>query len=150
MKLKIKPVNLPSHLKQHAFIAKQNKKEGVTHCGGQFDTNGFLVAEVSSFGSYFIAIDTISPKISVNAKSNNFSALKKLTVILRDNLSGIKSCDGYIDGEWVLFEHDPKTNSMTYLFNKKQLGNKGKKRQLKVVATDNCNNSSTFLYDFVY
>jgi murein DD-endopeptidase MepM/ murein hydrolase activator NlpD len=150
MKLKIKPVNLPSHLKKHAFVAKQNKDERISYCGGQFDANGFLVTEVSSFGAYFIAIDTIPPKISVNAKGTNFSASNKLTVILNDDVSGIKSCDGYIDGKWVLFEHDPKTKSMTYLFNKKQLGEKGKKRQLKVIAIDNCDNTATFVYDFIY
>jgi murein DD-endopeptidase MepM/ murein hydrolase activator NlpD len=149
MKLKIKPVNLPSHLREHVFVAKQNKKD-ISYCGGQFDTNGFLVADVSSFGAYFIAIDTVPPKISVHAKSNNFNASTKLTVTLNENVSGIKSCNGYIDGEWVLFEHDPKTKSMTYLFNKKQLGDKGKKRQLKVVATDNCDNTAVFLYDFIY
>jgi hypothetical protein len=149
MKLKIKPVNLPSHLREHAFVARQNKND-ISYCGGQFDANGFLVADVSSFGAYFIAVDTVPPKILVNAKSTNFSASTKLTVTLSDEVTGIKSCNGYIDGEWVLFEHDPKTKSMTYLFNKKQLGDKGKKRQLKVVATDNCNNTATFLYDFIY
>jgi murein DD-endopeptidase MepM/ murein hydrolase activator NlpD len=149
MKLKIKPVNLPAHLKDHAFIARQNKNGSVSYCGGQFDANGFLVTE-ASFGSYFITADTIPPKVSVNAKSNNFSASTKLTVTLDDNISGIKSCSGYIDGEWVLFEHDPKSKSMTYLFNKKQLGEKGKKRQLKVIATDNCNNTAEFVYSFTY
>jgi hypothetical protein len=150
MKLKIQPVNLPSHLREHAFIARKNKNNGVSYCGGQFDANGFLVTETSSFGAYFIAADTIPPTLSVKAKSNNFSASAKLTVTLSDNISGIKSCEGYIDGEWVLFEYDPKTKSMTYLFSKKQLGEKGKKRQLKVIATDNCNNTATFLYSFVY
>jgi murein DD-endopeptidase MepM/ murein hydrolase activator NlpD len=151
MKLKIKPVNLPSHLRKHAFIAKQNKRdENVSYCGGQFDANGFLAAEVSSFGVYFIAADTVPPKISVKTKNSNFSALTELTVTLDDNVSGIKACDGYIDGKWALFEYDPKTKSMTYLFNKKQMGEKGKKRQLKIVATDNCDNTSIFLYDFVY
>jgi hypothetical protein len=150
MRLKIKPVNLPSHLREHAFIARQNKNNGVSYCGGQFDANGFLVTETSSFGAYFIAADTAPPTVSVKAKSNNFSASAKLTVTLSDNISGIKSCEGYIDGEWVLFEHDPKTKSMTYFFSKKQLGEKGKKRQLKVIATDNCNNTTTFLYSFVY
>jgi murein DD-endopeptidase MepM/ murein hydrolase activator NlpD len=150
LRLKIKPVNLPSHLREYAFIAKQNKQKEITHCGGQFDADGFLVTETSSFGAYFIAIDTIPPKVAVNAKSNNFSASNKLNVTLNDNVSGIKSCDGYIDGKWVLFEYDPKNKSMSYLFNKKQLGDKGKKRRLKIVATDNCNNTATFLYSFVY
>jgi hypothetical protein len=150
MKLKIKPVELPSHLREHAFIAKRNKNESISYCGGQFDANGFLVTDVSSFGNYFISTDTVPPKISVKSKSNNFNALSKLTVALSDNISGIKSCDGYIDGEWVLFEHDPKTQSTAYTFGKKQMGVKGKKRQLKVVATDNCNNTVEFLYDFIY
>jgi murein DD-endopeptidase MepM/ murein hydrolase activator NlpD len=151
MKLKIKPVELPVHLQKHAFIAKQNKDEDVTHCGGQFDANGFLVADVSSFGAYFVAVDTVPPNVSVKSKSNNFSTSSKLTVDLCDNISGIKSCNGYIDGEWALFEHDPKTKSMTYTFSHKQMGvKKGKKRQLKVVATDNCNNTAEFLYEFIY
>jgi murein DD-endopeptidase MepM/ murein hydrolase activator NlpD len=150
MKLKIKPIDLPSHLKKHAFIAKQDKTASISYCGGQFDVNGSLVTDVSSFGSYFIALDTIPPKISVNSKNTNFSASNKLTVSLNDNVSGIKSCEGYIDGEWVLFEHDPKTKSMTYLFDKKRLGAKGKKRQLKVIVTDNCNNTATLIYDFTY
>ncbi|MDR1593915.1 MAG: M23 family metallopeptidase [Prevotellaceae bacterium] len=151
MKLKIKPAELPSHLREHAFIARQNKKdEDISHCGGRFDTSGFLVTDVSSFGSYFIAVDTVPPRVSVKSKSNSFSAASKLTVTLDDNISGIKSCDGYIDGEWVLFEHDPKTKSMTYTFSQKQMGVKGKKRQLKVVATDNCNNNTEFLYEFIY
>jgi hypothetical protein len=150
MKLKIKATDIPSHLKEHAFIAKQHKNKNISYCGGRFDTNGFLSTEAASFGSYFIALDTIPPKVSVNEKSNNFSNLSKLTVILSDNISDIESCNGYIDGNWVLFEHDPKTKSMTYTFDKKQMGEKGKKRQLKVVATDNCKNTTIFLYDFVY
>jgi len=150
MKLKIRPVNVPSNLKEHIFIGKQNKNKSITHCGGQFEPNGFLSTEVFSFGNYFISADTIPPKVSVNVKNNNFSAQNKLTVILNDDISGIESCNGYIDGNWVLFEHDPKTNSMFYTFDKKQMGEKGKKRQLKVIATDNCKNTTTFLYDFVY
>jgi hypothetical protein len=150
MKLKIKPVNLPSHIKKHAFIARQDKDANDSYCEGQFDAGGMLVAEAPSFGSYFIAADTVPPKISVKAKSNNFSAMNKLTVTLDDNISGIKSCDGYIDGKWILFEYDPKSKSMTCTLNRKYLGEKGKKRKLKVVATDRCGNTSVFVYDFIY
>ncbi|MDR1340262.1 MAG: M23 family metallopeptidase [Prevotellaceae bacterium] len=150
IKLKIKPSDLPPHLKEHAYIARQNRDESISHCGGRFDANGFLAAEISSFGKYFISVDTVPPKVSVNAKGNNFSASTKLTVSVSDNISGIESCNGYIDGKWVLFEHDPKTNSMTYIFDKKQMDQKGRKRQLKVIAGDNCKNTTTFLYDFIY
>ncbi|MDR1170054.1 MAG: M23 family metallopeptidase [Prevotellaceae bacterium] len=150
MKVKIKPLNLPSHLKEHAFIARQNRNADISYCGGQFDASGMIVAEVPSFGNYFISVDTVAPKISVKAKSSNFSAMDRMTVFLDDDISGIKSCDGYIDGEWALFEHDPKTKSMTCIFSKKRMGTKGRKRQLKVVATDNCGNTAEFTYSFVY
>ena len=149
MKLKIKPTDLPQHLKQHAFIARQTDTKPV-YCGGKFDANGFIVAEVSEFGDYYVAVDTVPPKIAVNAKSVNFSSQAKLTVEISDNMSGIDTYNGYIDGKWALFEYDPKTNSMSYTFSPKQMNGKGKSRKLKVVANDKCNNSTTFLYDFVY
>ncbi|MDR2423112.1 MAG: M23 family metallopeptidase [Prevotellaceae bacterium] len=149
VKLKIKPANLPQRYKQHAFIARQTETKPVC-CGGKFDANGFLVAEVSEFGDYYVAIDTIPPKISVASKSGNFTGHAKLTVLISDNVSGIDTCNGYIDNKWALFEYDPKTNSMSYTFDPKQMNGKGKNRKLKVVATDKCNNSTTFFYDFVY
>lgn len=150
MKLRIKPMNLPSHLKEHAFIARQNIRGGVSYCGGTFDADGFLYANVSEFGKYFVSVDTIPPKVSVSSKTNDYSAQKKLVVNISDNMSGISSYNGYIDGKWVLFEYDPKNKLMFYTFDKKQMGEKGKKRKLKVVAKDNCNNTTTYTYDFIY
>jgi murein DD-endopeptidase MepM/ murein hydrolase activator NlpD len=150
MTIKIKPVNLPKRLRQHAFIAKLDKDGVLHHYGGQFDANGFLVTRVPSFGSYFVLLDTIPPKVSISAKSNNFSSSSRLTVTLDDEHSGIESCDGYIDGKWMLFEHDPKSRTMTYRFDKLRMVDKGKKRKLKVVVTDKCKNSTTFLYNFIY
>jgi hypothetical protein len=147
--LRIKPVDLPSHLKPHAAIAKKTAK-GITYCGGKYDAEGFLSVGISEFGDYFVTIDTIPPTVSVTSKTANFGNQTKLTVLLSDNFSGIESYNGYIDGQWVLFEYDPKNKLMFYSFNKKQMGEKGKKRKLKVIVTDNCKNTATYLYDFVY
>ena len=36
---------------------------------------------------------------------------KFLTIKISDALSGIKSYDAYIDGEWILMEYDLKENN---------------------------------------
>jgi len=149
MKIRIKPQNMPSSLRQHAFIAKQVDNK-ISYCGGQFEPDGFIATQVYEFGNYFVSVDTIPPKVIVSAKSNNFSNQKQLTVTLSDNMSGISTYNGYIDGNWVLFEYDPKTQSMSYTLDKKQMGEKGKNRKLKVIVADNCKNTTTYLYDFIY
>jgi hypothetical protein len=42
---------------------------------------------------------------------------------MTDNLSGIKSYRGTIDGIWVLLQHDNKEKTLTYYFDEKLLKN---------------------------
>lgn len=150
MKIRIKPQNMPSKYIKQVFIAKRDKDNKDSYCGGLFEPDGYLATTVSDFGSYFITVDTIAPKVSVASKTNNFSNETKLIVNVTDNISGIDTYNGYIDDKWVLFEYDPKNKHMFYTFSKKQMGEKGKKRKLKMVVTDNCKNTTTYTYDFVY
>jgi hypothetical protein len=150
-KLRIKPLSLPSRLRNHAFVGGLDDKEKKTvYHGGQFDADGFLATSVSTFGTYFISVDTIAPKISVASKSDNYSNRDKLAVSLSDDLSGISSYNCYIDGKWALFEYDPKTQSGFCPLSAKRLGAKGKRRKMKLVVSDKCKNTATFNYSFVY
>ena len=40
-----------------------------------------------------------------------------LKINLTDDYSGIKSFRGEINGKWILFEHEPKNNSLIYDLN---------------------------------
>jgi hypothetical protein len=40
----------------------------------------------------------------------------KMSFKIRDNLSGIKSFNGYIDGKWVLMDFDSKTATLSHSF----------------------------------
>ena len=150
-KLRIKPLALPSRLRNHAFVAGLDDKEKKTvYHGGQFDSDGFISTDISAFGVYFVSVDTVAPKVSVNSKSNDYSNRDKLVVSLSDELSGIASYSCYIDGKWALFEYDPKTQSGFYTLSAKRLGAKGKKRKMKLVVSDKCKNTTTYNYNFIY
>ena len=85
--------------------------------GGYFE-DGFVKAKPRYFGSYFISVDTIAPTIvPLNiSDGKRISGLSKASFKIRDNLSGIKNFNGYIDGKWVLMEFDAKTASLWHSF----------------------------------
>lgn len=93
--------------------------------GGYFE-NGWVKAKPRNFGSFFIAIDTIPPNIvPVNiANGKNMAGLSKMSFRISDNLSGIKSFNGYIDGKWVLMEFDAKTANLWHTFDERTASGK--------------------------
>ena len=65
---------------------------------------------------------------------------------ISDSGSGIKTYNGYLNGKWVLFEYDNKTNTISHYFNDKFLLNGT--NELKVIVTDAMGNSATFETQF--
>jgi hypothetical protein len=41
---------------------------------------------------------------------------KNNSTLINDTGSGIKSYDGYLNGNWILFEYDTKTRRITHNF----------------------------------
>ncbi|MET0571158.1 MAG: M23 family metallopeptidase [Pedobacter agri] len=109
----IKADALPENLRSKALIVST----GGSSQGGTFE-NGYVKASPRNFGSFYIAVDTIAPRISpVNiADGKSMAGLSKMTFKISDNLSGIKSFNGYIDGKWVLMEFDAKTATLWHSF----------------------------------
>ena len=75
---------------------------------------GFVVADVRTFGSFAIAMDTVAPK----AAPSNFDSTSPLTsntliIKISDNLSGIYSYQCYVNDKWTLAEFDGKSSSLT-------------------------------------
>ena len=47
----------------------------------------------------------------INFKQNsNISSISKIKLRLKDEMSGIKSYDAFLNGKWALFEYEPKSN----------------------------------------
>lgn len=115
--------------------------------GGYFE-NGYIKAKPRNFGSFFIAIDTIAPSIvPVNiANGKNMSELSKMSFRISDNLSGIKSFNGYIDGKWVLMEFDTKTASLWHNFDEQT---KAGKHSFELVVVDMKENTKRHAIEFI-
>jgi murein DD-endopeptidase MepM/ murein hydrolase activator NlpD len=114
--------------------------------GGYFE-NGYVKATPKNFGSFFIAIDTIAPNIiPVNiANGKNMAGLTKMSFRISDNLSGIKSFNGYIDGKWVLMEFDTKTASLWHNFDERTaLG----KHTFELIVVDMKDNTKRYSIEF--
>ncbi len=110
---------------------------------------GSLTADITSFGTFFIGIDTIAPEISVNGfiSGADLSGKKDFRIKITDDFSGIKSYEPSIDGQWALFEYDQKNNILVYRFDPKRI-TKGKNHSLSLIVNDNTDNQSFYNCDF--
>lgn len=115
--------------------------------GGRYE-DGYVKAQPANFGSYFISIDTIAPTIvPVNiSNGKSMKGISNMSFKIRDNLSGLKSFNGYIDGEWVLMEFDAKTANLWHTFDERT---RAGKHRLKLVVDDMKNNVKVLELDFV-
>ncbi|NHN25209.1 M23 family metallopeptidase [Flavobacterium jejuense] len=99
---------------------------------------------VRDLDNYKLAVDTIAPRIyNVNfVEGKDLKNQKTLSVSIADNLSGIDTYNGYLNGEWILMEYDYKTKKLIHTLsdNKYVQG----ENDFKVVVTDNMQNSATF------
>lgn len=114
--------------------------------GGYFE-NGYVKAQPKKFGSFFVAIDTIAPNIvPLNiANGKNMSQISKISYRISDNLSGIKSFNGYIDGKWILMEFDAKSASLWHTFDEQTLPGK---HNFELSVTDLKDNTKTYSAEF--
>lgn len=103
-----------------------------------------LSAGTKVFGTYTLAIDTVSPTIKpINFQNKKWiSKYRYLKLKIEDDLSGISKYRATVNGKWVLMEYDYKTNTLTHDFNDNVV--KDTKNDFKLIVTDNVGNSSTF------
>lgn len=139
--------NYDSITKRQSFIARLNKKKKIDYSSTIIKDSIFITKSIQA-GTYFLAKDSIPPKIKpINFKKNQWlSKSKFLKIKIEDDLSGIKSYKGEINGKWVLFEYEPKNKNLIYNFS--DLKFKSGKHNLNLVITDNVGNKSVFQTSF--
>lgn len=132
---------IDSHLKDKAYIAYLDDDEWLYE-GGEI-INGKIVTETRNFGKFCVMLDTIPPSI----QKKKYNKLR-LDYMIKDGETGIKSVNGYINGEWALFEYDPKNDLLFYEIDAKKTET-GKEHSVEIFITDNRDNVQTF-YDTAY
>ncbi|CAK9855570.1 unnamed protein product [Sphagnum jensenii] len=146
--LSVRAVNLPDRLRDKAVVVWRNAAGGTAVRGGTW-TGDMLTAQCREFGSFYIVIDTIPPRITpINIiRGKNMHLAKNIAVAISDNLSGIADYHGYIDGKWQLMELDGKTAVLRMALPHDLSAGEHK---FKLVVTDDRKNSSEFTTTFIY
>ena len=105
--------------------------------------NSFSV-KTKSLGKYKLAQDTTPPRIyNVNfVEGKKLTDQKTISVSVTDLHSDIETYNAYLNGKWILMEYDYKTKKLTHNLDDK-IYVEGR-NDLKIVVTDNLQNSTTF------
>ena len=100
-------------------------------------------AKVKTLGKYKLVTDTLAPTVIIPKPiEGKWVSQDAIQLQISDSGSGIKTYNGYLNGKWVLFEYDNKTNTITHYFNDDLVLNGA--NELKVIVTDAMGNSTTF------
>jgi hypothetical protein len=141
----IKTKNLPESLAEKALLVNINPENGkFTSAGGKYE-NGWITSEIRTFGNYAVRVDTVPPTIlplSI-AKKTSLTEPEKIRFEIKDDLAGIGTIEGLIDGKWTLFEYDAKNNLITHYFDAERF-EMNKQHSFKLTVTDNKGNSSVY------
>jgi hypothetical protein len=143
--LRIRAENLPAQLTPKALLVALDPKTGKKYSMGGKYTDGWVEGPVRQLGTFAIATDEQAPTITpINIQNHNTLTNKsKVSFKITDNLAGIGSYRGEIDGQWVLFEYDAKNNLIEYNFDESRL-QFGKSHELRLTVKDGVGNESVY------
>jgi hypothetical protein len=120
-------------------LTKNNQLKAI---GGSYD-KGWVTLQTSTFGTFAVTADTISPKVRVLHlnKKGEVKDTSQLQVFISDDESGIDSYNAYLNNNWILMEYDAKNDVLTYFTDEKTVFNQ--KQELRLVVTDKKGNTTT-------
>jgi len=142
--LSLRLINDPLKDKTKYGIVRINKGRR-SWVGGVY-RNGWIDATIRDLGQYSLAMDTIAPAI-LPVEQATWKSKQQFAFRLTDNLSGVKSYRGEIDGEFALFERNNRS-VITYHFDKDRL-QRGE-HTLRLIVEDACGNEAVYTHSFVW
>ncbi len=147
--LGIKAKNLPTEKRDKAVIVYCRTGKAPLSYGGKWEGD-FLKTEVRDFGDFCIMLDEKPPSIIPISFKSNMKGFNLMSFKIKDNFKTARnvkglSYNGYIDGEWVLFEFDAKKNLIKHRFDKNLPSGK---HQFKLIVEDERGNKKVFKRDF--
>ena len=114
------------------YVSTRNKK-------------GTFTAKLKSTGAIAVLQDTIPPTIIDQKKIHNrwISLEKDIRFTISDLETGIDRFEGYLNGNWILFEYEQKKKLLTFTF-KDPIKLSRIKHNLKLIVWDKVGNNTTF------
>lgn len=109
------------------------------YMGGTYN-DGWVTGRCRELGaSYELAIDNEAPRINP-VNPSGWDSRHRICIGLIDNESGIKSYEGYLDGQFILFSEVAKSPWVACNLADTPVERTGKMRKFTFIATDNRNN----------
>jgi hypothetical protein len=143
--------NFTIEIEDHKFSEAQREKLFIGTIGSKkigynntFREGNVFKTNVKIFGNYTLVLDVIPPKIIIAKPIEGkwLTDKKSIQFSISDDLSGIKSYNGYLNGKWILFEYDNKTKKITHNFSDGIVAEGA--NELKIIVVDNLGNSTIF------
>jgi hypothetical protein len=123
------------------LICALNKNGSIRSVGGNFE-NGWVSVNTTQFADWFIGADTVAPQIKpLNIYNGAVRDTVSIKFQIKDDLSGINTYKGYINGKWELFEYDAKNDLLEYFF--VENSPRGK-LDIEIIVSDKKENEQTF------
>jgi hypothetical protein len=140
--LSIKTDNLPKALESKAVIVSVVSGNKFASRGGTWE-NGWITTKIRDFGNFTVATDTEPPVIrAINVSPNkNVKRQSSILIKISDNLAGIKSYRGTLNGKWILMDYDEKNRLLTYAFDEMM---KPGRNLFVLTVTDGVGNSAKY------
>jgi len=131
-------------VKDRLFVGKFSENTKTLNYSHTIDVLNSKKSNTKSLGNYMIGLDTISPSISpIGFKQNDWiSNFTNLKIQVKDNGSGIRKYNGWINNKWILFELNTKKGVLVYDFNDNII--KEAKNNLYIEVIDNVGNISKY------
>ena len=150
MTIDIAADNLPERLRDKALIVQIGANGRLSNAGGAYK-DGVVSVASRTFGDFAIGVDTVPPRITpVNIRNGaNMREAKNIRFTITDDFSGIGSYNGWINGEWALFEYDAKNNLLYYDFDATRL-TKNSQHTLELKAADSKGNMAEYKATFTW
>ncbi len=127
--------------KRQSFIAtiKSNGRKSFNKTVKKEDSFYITTKEL---GNFAVLRDSVAPKIELKNFNDKqwVTHYQKLVIKIKDDLSGIKSYRGEIDGKWVLLEYSPKYQTLTFNFENAKFSEA--KHNFKIRVRDNVGNET--------
>lgn len=121
------------------YIKRITEKGGYS-VGGKYK-DGWVSTDISSFGSFEVAVDTVAPALSP-VREKAWMRNGRVVLAVSERETSVKSFRGTIDGKFVLFSYSSKNRRMALDLRKENVS-RGR-HMLRLEVTDACGNKAVY------
>lgn len=117
IEIAIKPQWLPERWRKKALLVRiPDGDQSFVSAGGSYENDGFVHGKIREFGKYTVTADTLAPVITAlnSTYHKNLAGQVSVRFKIKDELSGIKSYRGTLNGQWILMDYDAKNDLLVY------------------------------------